>query len=88
MLFIQIYDCDNVPLHPKVMLRDPIEFTFPSDMYTVMSILILVSISIPFTAVSKSFCVLQIHCPFRCTVFIEIPSRFPLCLPIAAPYGV
>ena len=64
-----LFDRGNVPMYPNVLLRDPMEFTFPSDMWTVMTILI----SISFTAIFKSFCVFHIHCPFR-----DSPLQFRL----------
>ena len=75
MLLIPINDRHVVPIHPNIVHRNPIELTFPSDTYTVM--IILISITISLSAISESFYVFHIHCWFRCDVSFESHRDFP-----------
>ena len=82
MLPLELNCHNTVPMHPLVVHRDSIEFAFPSDMYTAMTILNLILIPLlPFPV--DSVCSISIV-----DFVVTFPLRVFLWIPIDVPYGV
>ena len=65
-------------IYSHISLRRPMNSHLATDVYAVMFILI----SIHFIVLLRAFCVFHVQFPFRCIIFIQIPSKIPITIRI------